>query len=69
MWQWINLILAQCQGIGNQARYDNFKRTTKRYSNIYIQLVYLGHLKVRLVNGAFQFSSIDTMNGPSMVVL
>ena len=29
----------------------------------YIQLMYLGHLKMQLVNEAFQFASVDITNG------
>ena len=28
----------------------------------------VGHVKIQLVNGAFQFISLDISNGPSMVV-
>ena len=29
----------------------------------HIQLVYLGHVKIQLINGAFQFASVDITNG------
>ena len=35
----------------------------------YMQLAYLGLVKMQLINGAFQFASVEITNGPSLVVL
>ena len=35
----------------------------------YKPLVYLGHVEMQLVNGAFQFESVDFTNGLNMVVV
>ena len=35
----------------------------------HLQLLCLKQVKMQMVNGAFQFASIDTVNGPSMVAL
>ena len=35
----------------------------------YIPPVYLGHVKMQLVNGMFQFALVDITNGPGMVVV
>ena len=43
----------------------------ERRSNMptYIQLLHRGHVEMQLVDGAFQFPSVNITNGPSMVVL
>ena len=54
------------QRIENQAGYGNFK--WKRRSDVpiqHVQLVYLGHVKIQLVNEAFQFASVDIRNEPN----
>ena len=38
-------------------------------STYVIQFVYLGYVQMQLVNGAFQFVSIDITNGPFDVVV